>query len=181
MEQHELLAHVCRLLERLGVRYMVTGSQATIAYGEPRFTNDIDIVADLNLANCDAFCEGFPPGEYYLSHAAAREAVAHRGMFNVIHQETAFKADCVLKKSTEFQRNVFERREKTDFYGKEIWIISKDDLIISKLWWAKDSVSEKQLTDVKNLMRNGFDSEYIKSWTAKLDITDLFERCLSEI
>ncbi len=47
MEPAELPRHACDVLERLKLLYLVTGSSATIAYGEPRFTNDIDIVVDL--------------------------------------------------------------------------------------------------------------------------------------
>ncbi len=98
-----------------------------------------------------------------------------------IDQETAFKIDCVIKKSTNFQKNAFERRERTNFYGRKIWIISKEDLIISKLWWAKDSLSEKQLTDVRNLLKTGVDVSYIEKWTNDLGIYDLFENCRKEI
>jgi hypothetical protein len=101
-------------------------------------------------------------------------------MFNVIHIETAFKIDCVPKRSTNFQQQAFERRQKTDYYGNEIWIISKEDLILSKLWWAKDSLSEIQLHDVKNIMFSGFDIEYSLKWTDELGIRDLFQKCLKE-
>ncbi len=42
------------------------------------------------------------------------------------------------------------------------WIASKEDLIISKLWWAKDSHSEQQLRDVKNLASTGCDTGSIE-------------------
>ncbi|WP_145431964.1 hypothetical protein [Lacipirellula limnantheis] len=85
MKQHELSKFVCALLDRLNVAYMVTGSQATIAYGEPRFTNDIDIIVDLTPANVELFCDGLPDGDFYLSRPAAIDAVSRRAMFNVIH------------------------------------------------------------------------------------------------
>lgn len=167
-------------IERLGIAYMLTGSMAMMRYSVYRFTADVDVILELKASDGSKIIGTFEP-DYYVPHTAVSRAISSEQMFNVIHQETAFKIDCVIKKSTEFQKNVFERREKTDYYGREIWIISKDDLILSKLWWAKDSHSEKQLTDVKNLMRNGFDDQYIKSWTEKLSIDDLFEKCRSEI
>lgn len=85
MKQHELSKFVCALLDRLNVAYMVTESQATIAYGEPRFTNDIDIIVDLTPANVELFCDGFPDDDFYLSRPAAIDAFSRRGMFNVIH------------------------------------------------------------------------------------------------
>lgn len=167
-------------MERLGIAYMLTGSMAMMKYSVYRFTADVDVILEIKSQDADRIIKILEP-DYYVPHTAVSRAISTERMFNVIHQETAFKVDCVLKKSTEFQRKAFERREKTDFYGKEIWIISKDDLIISKLWWAKDSFSEKQLTDVKNLMRNGFDKDYIKNWTEKLEVSDLFQKCESEI
>lgn len=167
-------------METLGIAYMLTGSMAMMRYSVYRFTADADVILELKSSDAEKIIKVLEP-DYYVPHTAVSRAISAERMFNVIHQETAFKIDCVLKKSTEFQRNTFERREKTDFYGKEIWIISRDDLIISKLWWAKDSVSEKQLTDVKNLMRNGFDIEYIKKWTQQLKLEDLFEKCLNEV
>src|SRR4051812_29449839 len=85
MEQSELLRHVCEILEELGLPYLVTGSQATIAFGEPRFTNDIDIVVALTPERLESFVKRFPADEFYLSRTAAIDAIARRSMFNIIH------------------------------------------------------------------------------------------------
>jgi Nucleotidyl transferase AbiEii toxin, Type IV TA system len=167
-------------MENLGVNYMLTGSMAMMYYAVYRFTADVDVVLEINPADVTKVIEILEP-DYYVPHDSARRAASDKKMFNVIHIETAFKIDCIIKKTTDFQKNVFERRLRADFYGREIRIISKEDLIISKLWWAKDSRSEKQLTDVKNLMRNDFDAAYIENWTQKLDVFDLFEKCRKEI
>jgi hypothetical protein len=45
MEQSELLRHAARCFDKHGIPYFITGAVAAIAYGEPRLTNDIDIVA----------------------------------------------------------------------------------------------------------------------------------------
>ncbi len=34
-------------LNRIGIRYMITGAVASIIYGEPRLTHDIDLVVEL--------------------------------------------------------------------------------------------------------------------------------------
>lgn len=57
------------------------------------------------------------------------------------------------------------------------WITSKEDLIISKLWWAKDSHSELQLRDVKNLAATGCASGYIENWTKELGLLSLWQQC----
>jgi hypothetical protein len=64
MDQAELLRRLVDKLERLNLAYFVTGSTATIVYGEPRFTNDIDIVVDLPIEFANAFCDSFPSEEF---------------------------------------------------------------------------------------------------------------------
>jgi len=58
--------------------------------------------------------------------------------------------------------------------------VSKEDLIISKLCWAKDSHSEFQLRDVKNLLKSGYDATYLQTWTEKLGLENLLRECLDE-
>ena len=59
-------------------------------------------------------------------------------------------------------------------------MITAEDLVISKMLWAAESRSEKQMTDVKNLMRNELDLDYIKSWTTRLNIDAFFEEMRKE-
>ena len=60
------------------------------------------------------------------------------------------------------------------------YIVSKEDLIISKLFWAKDSHSEIQLGDVRNLLATGYDEEYLRRWTRQLGLDSLFQECLHD-
>lgn len=169
-----------RRIEPLGINYMLTGSLAMMLYNSYRMTADIDIVIELEYDDANPIIKAFEP-DYYVPHGRVRDAISRKFMFNVIHQETAFKIDLVIKKTDEFQQNAFSRRRKQDFYGKEIDVISLEDLIISKLLWAKDSLSEKQLTDVENLLQNDFDAAYMDFWISKLGLGDLFNRCRKAI
>ena len=78
MERFNLLRHVAGILESMGLRYFVTGSSATIVYGEPRMTNDIDIVVDLPEHRVAALCKHFLNDHYYISEEAAHEAVRRK-------------------------------------------------------------------------------------------------------
>ncbi len=167
-------------LETLQIPYMLTGSMSMFQYSAYRMTADIDIVLELQSRHGQILIANLEP-DYVIPHNSMMRAIASKRMFNVIHQETAFKIDCVLLKSTPFQKSAFNRRRKVDFHGREIDIIAAEDLILSKLLWAADSKSEKQLTDVKNLMRNQVDESYIESWTSKLDVKEAYDRCRSEI
>src|SRR5207302_1243907 len=95
MEHVDLLRHVVGVLGRLGVPYFITGSTATIFFGEPRFTNDVDVVADLGMEHIPALLAAFPPDEYYLSDDAVRQAVARRFQFNIIHPTSGLKVDVI--------------------------------------------------------------------------------------
>lgn len=167
-------------IELLNIDYMLTGSLAMMQYSVYRMTADIDIVIELKREDADNIINAFEP-DYYVPHGRVRDAISRKFMFNIIHQETAFKIDLVIKKTTEFQKNAFERRKKLDFYGRAIYIITLEDLIISKLYWAKDSLSEKQLTDVENLLMSKYDTQYVENWTNKLELFHLYEKCLKEI
>jgi hypothetical protein len=173
---HDFAASV----EPLQIEYMLTGSLAMMLYSVYRMTADIDIVIELKYEDADRIINAFEP-DYYVPHGRVRDAIAREFMFNVIHQDTAFKIDLVIKKSGDFHRTAFDRRQKQDFYGRDIFVITLEDLIISKLLWAKKSFSEKQLTDVENLLGNDFDTQYMKFWVNKLGLEELFSQCQSAV
>ena len=92
-------------LERLGLRYFVTGSTATIFFGEPRFTNDIDLVVDLPEERIGELCGAFPPESFYLAEEAVRRAVRNRGQFNLIHPVSGLKVDMVIPAENALKKN----------------------------------------------------------------------------
>lgn len=167
-------------LEVMGIPYMLTGSMALFQYSIYRMTADIDIVVELQSRHAQILIENLEP-DYYIPHNSMRRAISSERMFNVLHQGTAFKIDCVIRKSTPFQKSAFERRQKVDFHGMETFVITAEDLVISKLLWAFESKSEKQLTDVKNLIRNPLDTDYIELWAKKVGVTEAYEECRHEI
>jgi hypothetical protein len=89
VDAFDLLKVLSEVCERLQIRYVAVGSIATIAYGEPRFTNDVDLVLDLSEIQIDPFCKSFPEPEYYLSRIAVVNAVRNRRQFNIINTMTA--------------------------------------------------------------------------------------------
>jgi hypothetical protein len=115
---------------------------------------------------------------YYVSEESIREALAHESTFNLIHQDSVIKVDCIILKSGEYRRIEFERRQKISLLDFTTFIVSKEDLIISKLFWAKDSHSETQLGDVKNLLATGYDAAYLQRWTHELGLDNLLQGCL---
>ena len=129
---------------------MLTGSMAMNYYAQPRMTRDIDFVVALKPEDADTILRLFTP-DYYVSREAVSNSIVRESMFNLIHQESVIKVDCIVRKSIPYRREEFERRQRITIENFSTWIVSKEDLIISKLWWAKDPQSELQLRDVKNL------------------------------
>ena len=109
MEQYELLRHVVRCFEDLNIPYLVTGAIASIAYGEPRFTNDIDIVADIKEAHITGLRNCFSEEEYYLDEDMIRDAIHHQHQFNIIHPSSGLKIDVIIRNSTDFDNSRFSR------------------------------------------------------------------------
>lgn len=74
--------------------------------------------------------------------------------------------------------NAFARRQKVDYAGDfDVWIVNKEDLILSKLNWAKNTKSEKQMLDVASIIRNGFDKDYVENWAEELGLENLLQKC----
>jgi hypothetical protein len=163
-------------LERGGLAYMLTGSMAMNYYAQPRMTRDIDVVVALAPKDTDNVVRLFTP-DYYVFRDAVRDSIARESLFNLIHQESMIKVDCIVRKNIPYRRAEFERRQRVTIEDFSTWIASKEDLIVSKLWWAKDSHSELQLRDVKNLVRTGCDTDYIDRWTNELGLLTLWQEC----
>lgn len=173
----DIVRDVSRRLEQGGLAYMLTGSMAMNYYAQPRMTRDIDLVVALTPRDTDNVVRLFTP-DYYVSREAVSSSIAHESLFNLIHQESVIKVDCIIRKGTPYRRAEFERRQRISIEDFSTWIASKEDLIISKLWWAKDSHSELQLRDVRNLDGTGCDTAYIERWTKELGLHSLWLECL---
>ena len=172
----DIVRDVSNRLDQSGFGYMLTGSMAMNYYAEPRMTRDIDLVVALLPKDTETVVNLFRP-DYYASREAIGESIAHQSMFNLIHQQSVIKVDCIVRKNTPYRRIEFERRQRITMEGFSTWITTKEDLIISKLLWAKDSLSELQLRDVKNLLATSSDSDYLEKWTKELDVFKLLLQC----
>ncbi len=179
MNEIDVIRDISRKFEEAGIAYMLTGSMAMNYYAQPRMTRDIDVVVALSAGDVEAILRLFS-ADYYVSRASVGESVAHESMFNLVHLESVIKVDCIVRKSSPYRRTEFERRRKITLLDFTTWIVTKEDLIISKLFWAKDSHSELQLRDVKNLLATSFDAAYLERWTNELGLGSLLRECLHD-
>jgi hypothetical protein len=186
MEPSDLLRLVAHKLEELGIPYLVTGSTATIAYGEPRLTNDIDVVADLRPGQVDAFCAAFPGPEFYCPRDYVADAVRKKFQFNVLHPESGLKIDVIIATDSDFDRARLSRavrlQEGPDFAA---WFASPEDVIVKKLEYYREGGSEKHIRDILGVLKirgDRVDRAYIAEWASRLGLTtewDLVQARLS--
>ena len=174
----DIIRDISGKFERLQIPYMLTGSIAMNYYATPRMTRDIDVVVVIGKKNIEALMAAFSM-DYYISEVAVKESIQSESIFNLIHIESVIKVDCIVRKSTEYRNVEFDRRQKITLEDFSTYIVSKEDLILSKLVWAKDSHSEMQLRDIGNLLLSGYDKRHIESWTNKLGVSSLLGEVLN--
>ena len=177
MNEIDIVRDISQRFEQARIPYMLTGSMAMNYYAQPRMTRDIDIVIAITPEDVGRISALFRP-DYYVSEQNIRDSLAHESIFNLIHQESVIKVDCIIRKSSEYPRIEFERRQKISIVDFTTFIVSKEDLIISKLAWAKNSHSEVQLNDVRNLLATGYEAAYLRRWTRELRLDNLLNECL---
>jgi hypothetical protein len=146
-----ILHQVTAALDAGEIAYMVTGSIALSVYAEPRMTRDVDIVIELGAQDVDRFADLFDT-EFHGDRDRIREAVRTRSMFNLIHTQTIVKVDCVVRKDTPYRLEEFRRRRRVTVAGFPMMVVAPEDLVLSKLDWARDSRSEVQLRDVRLIL-----------------------------
>ncbi len=176
-------------LERLGVKYYVSGSVATTAYGHMRMTQDVDLVANMALEHAAPLVNALK-NRYYVNLQAVSDAVAHRRCFNLIHLATSFKVDIFVVKDRRYDLVALQRIQKKQFSidnpTEQFFVASAEDIILSKLEWFRlgDEVSERQWLDVVKVLKiqqNNLDRAYLEKWAAELGIADLLEKAWKEI
>lgn len=143
---------VIERLEKASIPYMLTGSLALNFYGHVRATNDIDIVIQIDPSETAKIYHLFE-SDFYISEDVVKEAIQNRGMFNMIDNESVFKVDIIIGKADSFSMQQFARRQRISVGSQKISVISPEDLILSKLKWSEESLSEIQQKDIENIIR----------------------------
>lgn len=182
MSQPDFLAQVLSRLEVAHIPYMVVGSLGSTHYGEPRSTNDVDIVIDPSGEALTQFLASFG-SEFYVSTEAALDAFQRRSMFNIIDLKMSWKADLIFRKDSAFDREEFNRRRQANMYGQPVWLLSPEDSILSKLAWAKLGASERQVRDARGvaaMLWASLDQNYLRKWAGELGVSEQLEVVLRE-
>lgn len=176
-EQFEFLKEIAARLHAARIPYMLTGSVALSVYAKPRMTRDVDVVVELQLKDVDPIVKLFEK-DCYVNRDAVQRAVGEQSMFSIIHQEWIIKADFIVRKEEPYRRAEFERRRERDVGGVSMSVVTPEDLLLSKLCWIKESGSEVQQCDVKELVRSveDLDWRYVEKWADELGVREWLQK-----
>jgi hypothetical protein len=169
-------------LETLGVRYMVTGSVASTLYGEPRLTNDVDIVAEIDRNACEAIARLFPLDEFYCPPYEVlliETGRAQRGHFNLIHHDTGFKADIYPVGRDALGRWGLSQRRTVVVDDTRVAVAPPEYVILRKLQFYAEGESEKHLRDVRGMLDApdlAIDRTFIEENVERLGLKEAWEK-----
>jgi hypothetical protein len=149
---------------------MLSGSVAMSTYTMPRFTRDFDFIVHLRKENATRLANYFKDG-YYCDEDSIKDAIQNKGMFNIIEYKSYYKADFVILKDEPYRQEEFARRRQIDFLDMKIYIVSPEDLLLSKLIWIQELHSAQQIEDIKLLVQiNDLDWPYMRHWIGELKL-----------
>lgn len=181
IDLEQVLHKIIRILDRLEIDYFITGGFAVSVWGRPRATFDIDIVVELIDADINKLAEAvreiFKAG--YIDEDMMRVAIKYQKEFNFIDAETNIKVDFWIKKDDELSQQKFKRRRLEKIQGQNVYFISPEDLILSKLEWYQKTNSTRQLEDIESVFKisgDKLDMEYLKEWAKKLGVLKILNK-----
>jgi hypothetical protein len=186
----EFLKLVIDALESAGIEYLIGGAIAAWAWGEPRATQDLDLVVDIpfeavtRLSNELKARDMLVPPEIILDALIENRADVP---INAIHIYSGLKADLYpIRNGDELRRDAFQRRLEIDFgppIGK-VFVHSPEDLIIYKLLYFSLSQQPKHIRDIAAILRtkkNHLDFGYIEKWVTRLGLTTIWYQLLEDL
>jgi hypothetical protein len=175
----EVFQDVLSKFERAPIPYMVVGSLASIVYGEPRMTNDMDLVVEVQTSDAEKIEKLFPlEGFYCPPIEVLRAEIVSRGQFNLLHHNSGLKIDVMIRKQSPHAVEEFKRRQKLSFSKNfEAFLAAPEDIIIKKLSFYREGGSEKHLTDIRGILANTeVDMPYIQKWVDALSLKQEWDK-----
>jgi len=178
---------VSAVLERLGVEYLVGGSLASSLHGIPRATLDVDIVADLRMAQVKALVAALE-NEFFIDAEMVTDAVRRRSTFNVLHLATMFKVDVFVVGDDDLLAAELSRKQRVrvmDSPPSDLNLATAEDMVLQKLIWYREggSISDRQWGDVLGILRtqgDRLDREYLGRWATRKGLDELLARAYAD-
>jgi hypothetical protein len=182
------IALVVDAFDALGVPYFIGGSVASIIYGEPRFTEDVDFVVDLRVEQVPALVASLE-ARFYIDSEMILDALERHASFNVINLETMHKADVFVPERDEWFTSQMERRLARTLAPisppTSVYLASAEDSVLQKLRWYElgGRVSDRQWRDITGVLKVQaavIDLPYMHDWAARLGVTELLQQALED-
>lgn len=176
MTDASLVSLFVRPLNRLRIPYMVTGGVASVVYGEPRFTRDIDLVVALQPADARRFAGAWPPGAFYMPPIEVIEAESARpahGHFNILHHDTTMRADVYLPGDEALNAWAFARVVLRQVDADEVALAPIEYVILNKLRYFRSGGSDRHLRDIRQMLRVSedlVDRGELERWARRLGV-----------
>ena len=172
-------------LDSLRIRYFVCGSVASSARGIFRATADVDLVVDMQPGQAGALEKALGK-DWYADAGMISQAILHGRSFNVIHMTSAQKLD-LFPATSDFHESELARATPVAL-GPEgtvrCPVASAEDTLLSKLRWYREGneISERQWNDIAGIIaiNSNLDLQYLRLWAARLRVTDLLDKALSQ-
>lgn len=173
-----VLVETVKILNQLDLPYFVTGGVAVTYYGEPRTTHDVDLVISMRESDVAVLRQELDR-DFFIDDESIRAALREQSMFNAVHKDSGFKVDFWLLHDDEFARTRFVRRKLVRVLGVDMYVVSPEDTLITKLDWFKMSDIDKHFSDAEGIYRiqkETLDTDYIARWCATKGLSDLWTR-----
>lgn len=174
------------VFERLGVRYILGGSLASVAFGEPRATLDVDLAADLDATKVAAFLEAVR-GEFFVDEQWVAQEVRRRGCFQLVHRASMIRVDVFVPEWVGLHewKWLHRRRVELGAHGAALDVTSAEGIVLQKLVWfrAGGETSDRQWRDVLGVLksqRGHVDLDALREQADENDVADLLCRALGE-
>jgi hypothetical protein len=179
---NDIVLRFLKVFDEVGVQYMLVGSYSSNFYGRPRSTKDADFVLQLQGDSISAICSKLGSG-FKLDPQMSFETVTSTMRYIVTHINSVFKIALFLLSNDPHDRLRFQRRQKEDFEGHEVWLPTAEDVVVTKLRWSKGGRRKKDVDDVTDVLKvrhSRLDLAYIRHWTDQHGTRELFEQLLAK-
>jgi predicted nucleotidyltransferase len=187
MTLEELLEKIIEILKELEIPYAITGGFGVSVWGNPRSTNDIDIIVEMVEKNVKPLIKKITAinKNIYADEDMVIDALLHKSEFNFVDPDIGFKMDFFVLADNTYNKLKIKRAILREVFGvTKAYFVSPEDLILGKLVWSKESYSEKQMEDIKTVLKNKkikLDFKYLKMWATKHGTTEVLENLIKEI
>ena len=156
MQEHNLYLLFVKSLNKLNCDYVITGSIASVIYGVPRLTHDVDVVIELNESQIDFILKEFHEPIFYIPPKEiliVEKNRTHRGHFNIIHNNSGFKADIYFAGNDRLSKWALENFNEYEIETEKIRVAPPEYVIVKKLQYFQEGNIQKHLIDIEGILQ----------------------------